>query len=277
MITKKELSETLGLSCVEKYFLAWLDRSYDVTALYGSAFAELARVLDDFASGATYQYYSYLPRLQDVAEEYGIVTHKYIPCSIEAAIETIRETPDEVLCLMRVNTAFFTEFKRSSWREDHYVCINGGMEWINEYPLSTGKFSESRFAEVFDGALCLYSSADTTANVEDMLTSSFVAKNCESVRFPFALEKLESAIGILRVTRKRMERFYRLNEKVAQALNEEIALLDKMYFDVRLRQIKDKRGEKSDKAEARADLCERLKTVIALEKRAAEILKNDRT
>lgn len=273
MMTKKDITEVFGLSCVEKYFLAWLRRFYDIHTLYGSAFVSFAQVFDDFSHGATYQHYGFLPRLQDVAEEYGIVTHTYIACSAAEAMEILRGAPDDMLCLMRVNTAFFTDFKRASWREDHYICINGSLEWINEYPLAVGKFDETRFREVYDGALCLYALADMTAKVPDGITAAFSAQTYDMNRFPFGLERLESAIGILRVTRRRMEKFYKKKEKAAQAFGEENALLDKIYFDVRLRQLQEKKGEKTDKGKSYDALCEKLQAVFRAEKKAAEALK----
>lgn len=75
MLNKKELTEVLGLSCVEKYFLAWLKKKYDVKKLYGNSFVGISQVFDDFSHGATYENYCYIPRLQDIAEDYGIVRH----------------------------------------------------------------------------------------------------------------------------------------------------------------------------------------------------------
>ena len=145
MITKKDISETLALSCVESYFLAWLKRYYDVSKLYGNSFVSLKQVFDDFSHGAMYQNYCYIPRLQDVAEEYGIVTHEYFVCSAEKALEILKKQSDTELYLIRVNTAFFTDYKRASWREDHYICVNEKLEWINQYPLSNGIFDEKNF------------------------------------------------------------------------------------------------------------------------------------
>lgn len=272
MILKKELADAPGLSCVEKYFISWLSRFTDIKKLYGSAFVSLVQVFGDFSRGATYQYYGYLPRLQEVAEENGMVTHTYRPCSAADAMEILRSASDDTLCLMRVNTAFFTHFKRASWREDHYVCVNGDLEWINEYPLSNGIFTAERFKEVFDGALCLYVAQDVTADVPDGVTDAFATQNCTVDKFPFGLNNLEWAIGVLRVTRKRMAVFFENNRQVAQALCEEIELLDKVFFDIRMRQLKEKKGEKTDKSKAHAELCEKMQAVIAAEKRAMEML-----
>lgn len=270
MLKKQEVARALGLSCVENYFLAWLDRSCDVTPLYGSAFVGLAQVFDDFAHGSLYQTYYRLPRLQDVAEDYGIVTHAYRPCPTEEALQILHNAPDGALCLMRVNTAFFTAFKRASWREDHYVCVDGGLDWLNEYPLSVGTFSREQFAQVYDGALCVYTRCGGTQGIPDDVTEAFLAQDCRVRELPRSLQKLESAVGVLRVARKRMEKFYVGRESVARALREENVLLDKIFFDIRLRQLKEKKGETVDLGQAYEELCRRVQDVIEAEKRAVE-------
>ena len=52
MITKREITEALALSCVESYFLAWLAKRFDVSKLYGESFVPIGQVFDDFAQGA---------------------------------------------------------------------------------------------------------------------------------------------------------------------------------------------------------------------------------
>ena len=49
---------------------------------------------------------------------------------------------------MHVNEAFFAEYKRKAWREDHYICVDGSLCWLNQYPLSEGRFTEERLKEV---------------------------------------------------------------------------------------------------------------------------------
>ena len=239
MLTKKEIADALGLSCVEKYFLAWLGKYCDITRLYGCEFVSLAQVFDDFARGATYQNYCYLQRLQDVAQDLGIVNHGFITCSAAEAIEYINKISDDKLCLIRVNGNFFEGFKRSAWREDHYVCLNKKLEWITEYPLATGVFDEQNFARVFDGAVCTYTIKDIHAECTDNVTSLFADQRYSPQNIPRNLNQLESAVGILRVTRKRLKKFYEKNARVAELLDKENALLDKLYFNTRLCLIKD--------------------------------------
>ncbi|MCH5164502.1 MAG: hypothetical protein J1F36_05745 [Clostridiales bacterium] len=268
MLTKKDIANTLGLSCVEKYFLAWLKKYFDVSQLYGCSFVSLSQVFDDFARGATYQNYCYLPRLQDTAEEYGIVTHRYKTFSSANAIEFIRGIPDGELCFIRVNSAFFTDYKRAAWREDHYISIDSKLEWVNEYPLSTGAFDSQSFARVFDGAICIYSINNTKVELPDLVTKAFATQNFSQYDIPRSLDQLESAIGVLRVTRKRLEKFFASNDKVRMFLSEENVLLDKIYFNSRLHQLKDK----SKMVDAHEDIIENIKMVVDIEKRIAEVL-----
>ena len=77
MLTQKELTEVFYLSCVENYFLAWLNKYYDISKLYGTEFISLSKVFNDFSNGATYENYINNKRIQDIAEDYGITIHEY--------------------------------------------------------------------------------------------------------------------------------------------------------------------------------------------------------
>lgn len=128
-----------------KYFLAWLKEYYDVKKLYGKSFVGIGQVFDDFARGAAYENYCYIPRLQDTAEEYGLVKHNFLACGANAALKALRGQTKDELCLIRVNTRFFLHQKRASWREDHYICVDKNLHWINEYPLSEGELYGREF------------------------------------------------------------------------------------------------------------------------------------
>ena len=273
MIGRKELSETLGLSCVEKYFLAWLSEGYEVRKLYGSGFIGLGQVLDDFRRGATYENYCALPRLQDVAEEYGIVQHEFLPCKARAAIEVLRKKPKKALCLIRVNTRFFLDFKRSSWREDHYVCVDKTLHWVNEYPLSEGDFTEEKFAEIYDGAMCVYEAGDLTAEPPDEMTEKILGQNFGELP-ELKIESFEGAIGVLRMTRRRMREYYSF-ERVKELLSEEIEILDKLYVRARLRQLRRESGSltKPEHFTSREEMLE----VADREQQIAEAINDERT
>lgn len=273
MIGRKELSKTLGMSCVEKYFLAWLSQRYEVRKLYGSGFIGLEQVFDDFRHGATYENYCALPRLQDVAEEYGIVRHEFLPCKARSAIEVLRKEPEKALCLIRVNTRFFLDFKRSSWREDHYVCMDKNLHWVNEYPLSEGDFTEEKFAEVYDGAMCVYEAGDLAVEPPDEMTEKILGQNFGELP-ELKIGSFEGAIGVLRMMRRRMREYYSF-ERVKELLSEEIGLLDKLYIRAHLRQLRSELGCHTDYKHFVTK--EELLEVVEREKQIAEALYDERT
>ena len=273
MLGKKEIANALGLSCVENYFLPWLEKSYDVTLLYGASFVSLGQVIKDFAHGAIYENYNSLPRLQDVAEDNGITRHKYFVCGAEEATERIRNSKADELCLIRVDPKFFANFKRAAWREDHYVCVDGSMNWINEYPLSSGAFSNKTFACVYGGVLCVYKTKDLSAVPPVAATDGFVFQNFELPELPESVLKLESAVAVLRVTRKRLEKFYAATVGAAQLLHEENLILDKLYFDLHICSLRNGLCENARSEYARKLFGECLGKICEIEKKTAEILK----
>lgn len=268
MIDKKELSEALGLSCVENYFLAWLNERYEVKKLYGNSFVSAGQVFDDFSRGATYENYCHIPRLQDIAEDYGIVKHKYLPCGSKAALEAIRSQNTDELCLVRVNTRFFLNRKRASWREDHYICVDKDLRWINEYPLSEGAFTEEGFSEVYDGGLCIYSFGDLTAEPADECTEKIRRQSFETLP-KIGLQRYEGAVGILRITRKRLRGYYSENEEVEKVLKEEIPLLNKLYFKARMKQIKQLKCGREEHFSTE----EEMREIVEYEKKLKEAMK----
>lgn len=267
MIERKELTETLGLSCVEKYFFAWLKGKYDVRKLYGNSFVSVGQVFDDFCFGATYENYCYLPRLQDVAEDCGIVTHEFLPCRAKDALTLIRGQKADELCLIRVNTRFFLNFKRSSWREDHYVCVDKDLKWMNEYPLSEGRFTEEEFAEIYDGAVVLYALREAAAEPSDECTEKIRAQEFKELP-NIDIKKFESAVGVLRMTRKRLKEYYAENAAAAEILSAEIAALDRLYLKARMQQIKAERGLKTERFATK----ENVREILGFEKRLKEVI-----
>ena len=75
IITKKDLSSALYLSCVENYFRAWISKYYSVEKLYSNSFISMKEVLSAFYCGASYENYSAIERIQETAERNGVVNH----------------------------------------------------------------------------------------------------------------------------------------------------------------------------------------------------------
>ena len=242
MLTKKELTEVFYLSCVENYYLAWLNRYYDISKLYGTEFISLPKVFYDFSHGANYENYINNKRIQDIAEDYGITIHEYYKCNVETAIELIKILDKCSLCLIRVNNNFFNNSKRLPLREDHYICIDKDFNYINQYPLSEGTLTINQIKEYYDGIIIVYKVNDKNIIIKDSVIDEIINQNIEIKCMPNDLSSLESAIGTLRVNRKRLEQYYKNNITVSKLLNEEVRILDNLYFQCRLillRKLKD--------------------------------------
>ena len=262
-IDKKDLTDALYLSCVENYFLAWISKFYKVEQLYSNSFISISQVFDDFFCGANYENYSMVERVQNTAEKYGVVSHSYVKLSANEALNFIKNLSAQDLCLIRVKETFFEGFKRRAWRADHYICIDSELNWLNQYPLSEGKFTEENFFEIYDGAICLFGAMDLSIIPPDENKNSLLKQSFEDIHIEIGLQNLESATGILRITRKRLANYY-VGMAVSNFFETEVRLLDKLYFDIRFQRIK--------KTKPEGEIYEKVKEIIFIEKEIWERL-----
>ena len=260
-ISKKDLSDALYLSCVENYFLAWIAKYYGVEKLYSNSFISIQQLLNEFYCGASYENYSAIERVQETAERNGIVAHYFVRMSVDEALKLIKGMAHDELCLIRVKEEFFEGFKRRAWRADHYICIDCKLNWLNQYPLSEGEFSEERFFQIYDGAVCVYRLADLKVAPMDENGAAILKQSFTHMNVVIGLENLESVVGILRITRKRLARYYK-DCNVGNLFEKETALLDKLYFDIRFQRIK--------KTKAEDELYKKMDDIISIEKEILE-------
>lgn len=239
MIDKRQISHALALSCVEYYFLAWIEQRYPVERLYAQSFVSVKKVFADFADNDSYEYYGGIPRIQDTAESYGITEHTYTNATAKTARDLIAAQGADELCLIRVNKAFFDNYKREPWRPDHYVCVDNKFNWVNEYPLSDGTFTAEEFDRVYDEAICFYrlKNKDNIIPTEQLF-AQLRDLQFTGITFDLSIDKFESAVGVLRVSRKRMLKFFADRAALRSVLKNETELLDRLYFTVRMQRIK---------------------------------------
>ena len=266
MVNKLAVSDALGLSCVEYYYLGWLAQYYPVGKLFAQSFVPVKKVFNDFAKGSKYELYDGIPRVQDIAENYGVTEHEFKTLSCEQALKYISAQGYYDLCLIRVNDVFFENSKRRAWREDHYVAVDKKLGWVNEYPLSEGKFTAEEFERVYGGATCCFFLKDLKAQPKDEVTDRIIRQDFDGINTDISAEAFESALGILRVTRKRLQRFYKDNILVTDILYDENTMLDRLYFSACMKRIKKQQYEKNE-------LTDGIDRIVQKEKQVAEALK----
>ena len=269
MITKQELSSALNISCVENYFLAWLEKYFDITKLYGIEFLSLFDVLKDFSKGVKYQEYCGIRRLQDVAEELGVTKHQYFECGSLEALQLIKDNKDS-LCLVRVNSSFFDKFKRKPWRDDHFICVNEYLEWVNQYPLSEGKLSYEEFDLYYDGVLCIYNLDNINKEIPNKITDIILTKNSFELFIPSDFETFESAISIFLITRRRLYEYYKDIEQLKYIIGEEIAYLNYLSYIYYSKVFKKIEIDDPGKIKMESDI----KRIVDYEDRIIEVLRN---
>ena len=104
-------------------------------------------------------------------------------------------------------------------------------------------------------------------------TTGFISRNFDAPELPRGADKTESALGILRVTRKRLEKFFAEKKEVQTLLHEENVLLDRLYFKLHMGRIKEELAGVMNFEPVYAELREKLKNVFGIEKKIAEELK----
>lgn len=257
MKNKELLAGALSLSCVENYFLAWLSKNaISPSLLFHKSFINFYRLLEDFLLGnARYETYEKLPRVQRLAEEAGMVSRRY---SNMAAISGINDFSS--LTMVRVTPDFFAKQSLVPWREDHYIWLTGkseeGYTYLNNYPLSEGELSCARLAEFFDRTLLTYKLSghidyeNIRENCIDQINRIIASQRVEG-KIPDLetanLRGLRDAVGILKITRKRLLNWVPLlmgcgllvsDYAICTHLQEEAALLEKLHLSLEAQRLR---------------------------------------
>ena len=264
MMNKSDLTKQLYLSCVENYFLAWLSKYYDVSNLYSVEFRSVVNILNDFTCDISYENYNMIKRLQDISEEYQITSHTLFTYNVDELYEYLEEVRSNDLILIRVNQKFINKYLRQSWRDDHYIVIDKNLRWINQFPLSLGTFTYDELKEYYDNQVLTYKLNYIKFKPMDHITSLIINQKFNLKGIPVKLNDLESAIGVIRITRKRLKEYYKDNTLAYAVLTEEVDLLDKLYLQIR-RDILKGNFTKNFK--------DSIDSIIFFEKKLCEVLK----
>ncbi len=243
-MTIKDIYSVHYLSCVEAYFGAWIKNYVPLPALYCTSFLPWDEIVSAFASGARYVDFALIPRIQELAEEAGLTLHEK-----GDLIPTYMNEHD--LTLLLVNRSFFT--KQIPWREDHYIAVDKLTEskiiFLNEYPMSKAEMFLTDFQEKFGGKCLVYRVQNQDYSLlsrrgdlqREGMKKFFAFKDASSL----AVLSLRDAIGILRVSRKRVLTWLEWEnphcaEGLKSVLREQIRFADKSYLQVQTMIIRKK-------------------------------------
>lgn len=240
-MTEKDICKVHYLSCVEAYFGAWIKEYIPLAALYCGSYLTWREILESFTRPEIgYANFSAIKRIQDLAEEAGIIIHLK-----QNGFPDKRNEID--LMLLSVNESFFG--LRRAWRKDHYIAVEALSEskisYLNEYPLERKEIPIQTFKEQYGGNYLIYSFvSDNLSGLADCEHAQW-KKICEpkerEICYPSSTIRLRDAIGILRVSRRRTLEWLKYYaairnifgiERICERFTEQINFADRSYFEL---------------------------------------------
>ena len=215
----QDISRAPALSCVEYYFIAWLKRFFPVEKLYPRTivtYAEAERLIMEH----NYENIKKIERVQDIAEQYGILEHE--------KKQYAGETPQtDELVLLRVTDHYFRGRQRP-WRQDHYVVLVGVSRdtyyIVNTYPLEIRELTKGDERWIQGDSLVFHYLGEK--QVEDSVgflkAETLLTQN-------LTLEKFRDALLLYRVSLRRL-----MQCKPGDALRQLIDYTEKIFYSCAL-------------------------------------------
>lgn len=212
-INKNSLMGYFPLSCVEQYFLTWIERNgINDGKLYTRSFATISEVYENIVN-SSYENFLGVERVMDVAQRYG-----YISYSIKNVMETDEDIQRGDLVLVETTNAFFETMAFKPWRQDHYIWLlekNSNIySYINQYPLSEGCIAKQELLKYTTLKSIVYKFNDGNKSnlwIKEslsQLSSIIEQKTISEVSFQgVSLETTRNFLGIMKVLRERVARW----------------------------------------------------------------------
>lgn len=210
----KEVAKAPALSCVEYYFIPWLQKFSLVSKLYPETIVSYTQA-EKIVQTSSYTQPQGIPRIQELAERYGLVTHK--KCEYAGDIPTEKE-----LVLLRVTSEFFRG-AQTAWREDHYVRLtavsDGKMYLVNEYPLEVRE-ADKQDRSWLQGECLVY-----RFHADKEIDAPSGWREIETEEISPTVSLMRDALLLYRVSLRRLKAF-----APSAALDETIDLADRIFF-----------------------------------------------
>lgn len=210
------ITEAPAFSCVESYFISWLEKYYPVEKLYSETIVSFCGA-EQLLSRNNFERIT-LPRIQDIAEQVGIIDHE--------KIRYCGENPkDNEMILLRVNPCYFTG-KQVAWREDHFVRLmfkNKNYAYVvNEYPAEIKKLPINE-AQWLHGESLIYRVNENSSTIT--LKAQLPIDNVEGKKVE-TMEQLRDVLMVYRISLKRLLACYPQDVEIKKLLEK----ADGMFF-----------------------------------------------
>lgn len=212
----ESVTEAPALSCVESYFIPWIKEKYPVEKLYSETIVSFCGA-EKLLSNNNFESIA-LPRIQDLAEQAGVVNHEKRKFHGE-------NPTDSEMILLRVNPCYFTG-KQVAWREDHFVRLIARSKKytyvVNEYPAEIRKMSIDE-AQWLQGECLIYHVNDSVPLEH---SKAQLPMGCAERKGVEIMEQLRDVLMVYRISLKRLLACYPQDAEIKKLLEK----ADAMFF-----------------------------------------------
>ncbi|MFF2483004.1 hypothetical protein [Paenibacillus sp. NPDC058071] len=258
------LNSSLGISCIENHYMAVLMKNdFPYHAVYYKSFIPVINVVVDFMkNGSSYAYYRGLERLQYTGKQLGLAqTKAYENLDFEKVKQMLETelTVKRLPILMRVDASKIDNVADLPWREDHFIMIFGIRDekvlLMDDFPKRVFEMDFSQLQSAYNDEIILFEllpSNKIRQNAYEQLLIEIQAARIAYDAHAFEqmlesisldnLSALRDAVGILKISRRRMESLAAsLGEQGASLLNElneANRLTEKLYNAIELYRLR---------------------------------------
>lgn len=244
-LEKSELDNVLGLSCIENYLLAALRKELpEFEWLYYQSYLPFSTIFSEVIEKyKPYAYFDAIPRIHQTAGKNHIIQFDWLKSSFNVA--------DSGYCCIRVKPDYLvSRYGRKTWRDDHYFLIHvkdGLYYFLNDNPRDAGEISEEELAKAYDNEVIYFKVIQSiTARQKQNWQYSFFRQIAEEQNPDIDLDvisqtdliQIRDFIGILRILRKRTERF--INQITPLNMQDYINELDNAYAQIEYLRLKNR-------------------------------------
>jgi hypothetical protein len=249
-IDKKSLDELYALSCVENYILSYLrNKGINVSLLYYSSYIPFERIFKDFHNeNMKYAYYGNLKRLQKVAEEKNLI--EIIGCNNQSVNQLLKI---DSYSLVGIKLDFFMEkYRKALWRPDHYIYIEkideSSYYFLNDNPRDEGIIKRSELELLFNGEIIYFKKignivSDDVMEFINEFHEEILKERDLNIEYALITEenliKTRDFLGVLRISRKRIERFLN-NFMNTDFMQDYLMMISKLYASIEYQRFRKK-------------------------------------
>lgn len=255
-IDKNYYSQSLGISCVEKSVLGFLEYiKYPYQILFIDSYINLESVFTDFLeTNVPYMKFTGLKRLQQVSEELGILKTEYMETNFDKMVQcSCIELTERRPLLVRVKPNKLPNAKFMPWAEEHFILlykIDNEFFLLNQYPLSEYVMTLDEIRDIYDGAILrIVPIFNVDLKQYKQMAQKTIEKIAKQKEYNFIyeitddnVEHLRNAVGVLKLSRLQIKEwlvwlksnFDEINYhiEVIPYLEELVSIFNKLYLAI---------------------------------------------